>query len=268
MKPVLDYHNHTLLCGHAVGEPFEYVEKALALGLKEIGFSDHAPFVSHEDPTVTMSFDQLPRYYQMLEEVKEKYAKADIAIKIAIEADFMAGYEDQTKMLLDAYPYDYVIGSVHFIGDFPFDNPKHKDRLKTDDINQVYRDYHELLRQSAKTGLFDIIGHVDLVKKFGDRATESLDDDVRRTAEVFKEAGVVIEINSSGLRKPVGEIYPSLPVLKIYQAAGVPITFGSDAHAPEEVGYCFEQSLELAKLAGYSEYVSFEKRQIAQKFTI
>jgi len=268
MNPIVDYHNHTFLCGHAIGEPFEYVDAALKLGLKEIGFSDHAPLVSHEDPTVTMSFEQLPRYHQMLEELKERYAEADIMIKVGIEADFIPGYEEKTRAILEGYPYDFVIGSVHFIGDFPFDDPKHKDRLKTDNINQVFLDYNALLRQSAKSGLFDIMAHIDLVKKFGDRPTQDLSKDIKETAKVFKEAGVVIEINSSGLRKPVQEIYPSLSVLKIFAETEVPITFGSDAHTPGEVGADFDKSMELAKQAGYREYVSFDKRQISKRIAI
>ncbi|MDD3375524.1 MAG: histidinol-phosphatase HisJ family protein [Candidatus Omnitrophica bacterium] len=267
MKPIIDYHNHTILCGHAIGEPFEYVDQALSLGLKEIGFSDHAPLVCHDDPTVTMSFEQLPRYHGMIEDVQKKYEDKDIKIRLGIEADFVVGFEEKTKAILDGYAYDYVIGSVHFIGDFAFDNPTQKERLKTNNINKVYLDYHQLLRQSAESGLFDIMAHVDLVKKFGDRPTEDLTDDLRVTAEVFKKTGVVIEINSSGLRKPVGEIYPSLPNLKIYCEAGVPITFGSDSHAPNEVGSGFEQAFDLARAAGYSEYVLFEKRQISQKVT-
>ena len=268
MKPILDYHNHTILCGHAIGEPFEYVDKALELGLKEIGFSDHAPLVSHEDPSVTMSFEQLPRYHQMLEELQKRYADADIAVKIGIEADFIPGYEEKTRAIVEGYPYDFVIGSVHFIGDFPFDNPKHKDRLKTDDINQVFRDYNALLRQSAKTGMFDIIAHIDLVKKFGDKPTEDLSDDIRETAKVFKEAGVVIEINSSGLRKPVQEIYPSLSVLKIFAEEEVPITFGSDSHMPNEVGADFDKAYDLATQAGYSEYIAFTKRQVSARIEL
>ena len=265
MKPIVDYHNHTILCGHAIGEPCEYVEQALKIGLKEIGFSDHAPLVCHDDPTITMSLDQLPRYHEMIEDVQKEYQDKDITIRLGIEADFVPGFEEKTKVILDGYAYDYVIGSVHFIGEFAFDNPTQKERLKTDNINKVYLDYYKLLRQSAESGLFDIMAHVDLVKKFGDRPTEDLTDDVRATADIFKKSGVVIEINSSGLRKPIEEIYPSLSALKIYCEAGVPITFGSDSHIPIEVGSGFEQAFDLACQAGYSEYVLFEKRQISQK---
>lgn len=268
MEPRADYHMHTFLCGHASGKPFEYADRALKLGLSEIGFSDHAPLVSHDDPSITMSFDELPHYHEMLETLKTQYAKKNLKIKIGIEADFIPGYEEKTKAILDAYPYDYVLGSVHFIGNFAFDNPKQKDRLQTSNIDKVYLDYHALLRESAACGLFDVMSHVDLVKKFGDRPTKDLSAEIEKTAQVFKNSGVVIEINSSGLRKPVREIYPSLSDLKIYCAAGVLITFGSDAHAPEEVGSGFKEAFELAKNAGYKEYVLFDQRKIVERVKI
>ncbi len=263
-----DYHMHTFLCGHASGKPFEYADRALQLGLSEIGFSDHAPLVSHEDRSITMSFDELPHYHEMLERLKAQYARKNLTIKIGIEADFIPGYEEKTKAILEAYPYDYVLGSVHFIGDFAFDNPNQKDRLQTGNIDKVYLDYHALLRKSAACGLFDIMSHVDLVKKFGDRPTKDLSAEIEKTAQVFKKSGVVIEINSSGLRKPVKEIYPSLSDLAIYCSAGVPVTFGSDAHAPEDVGAGFGEALALAKKAGYKEYVLFGQRKIVEKIKI
>jgi histidinol-phosphatase (PHP family) len=265
MEPRADYHIHTFLCGHADGKPFEYADQALRLGLKEIGFSDHAPLLSHDDPTITMSFAELPFYHEMLEALKAQYSKKGLNIKIGIEADYLSGYEEKTKAILDAYPYDYVIGSVHFIGDFAFDNPQQKDRLKTSNIDKVYLDYHALLRKSARSKLFDIMAHVDLVKKFGDRPAIDLTDEVKKTAQIFKESGVAIEINSSGLRKPIKEIYPALNELRIYNDAGVLITFGSDAHAPEEVGAGFSDAVALAKKAGYQEYILFEKRKISDR---
>ena len=165
MHPIYDYHMHTPLCGHAIGEPKEYVEAAIKLGLEEMGFSDHAPLVSHDDPKITMSFKQLPQYHKMIETVKEKY-KNKINVKVAIEADFIPGLEQKTKAILDEYKYDYVLGSVHYIKNWGFDDPDTRDTWDSIDINRVYHDYYDLLRQSAQSKLFDIMAHVDLVKKF------------------------------------------------------------------------------------------------------
>ncbi len=267
MLPTTDYHMHTPLCGHAVGEPKAYAECAVSLGLKEIGFSDHAPMPHKVDPRVTMHEKQLPLYFKMIEEVQAKF-KNKLTVKMALEADFIPGFENKTKEILKTYAFDYVIGSVHFIKDWGFDNPAEREKWDQKDINQVYRDYHELLRQSAKSKMFDIMGHVDLVKKFGHRPTIDVLDEVRKTAKVFKDSGVAVEINTSGARKPVGEMYPSLDNLEIYAEAGVPLTFGSDAHEPHHVGHDFEEAVEIAKAAGYKEYVIFTKRKIERKIKL
>ncbi len=261
MTPIYDYHMHTPLCGHAIGQPKEYAETAIKLGLEEIGFSDHAPLVSHEDPRITMSMKQLPTYYKMIEEVREKYKK-QLRIKVAIEADFIPGLEAKTKKILDDYPYDYVIGSVHFIKNWGFDDPDTRETWDEIDINRVYHDYYDLLRQSAQSKLFNIMGHVDLVKKFGHRATEDMTTEITKTAKVFKDSGMAVEINTSGLRKPIKEMYPALSNLKIYCKTGVPLTFGSDAHDPNDVGRDYKAAVELAKQAGYKEYVMFKQRKI------
>lgn len=266
-KIICDYHMHTPLCGHAVGEPIEYAQRAIYMGLKEIGFSDHAPLVTHRDPGVTMDFDQLPGYLGSIEALRDEMQDL-LIVKVGIEADYAKGYEAKTKELLSTYPYDYVIGSVHYIESWAFDNPEEKTGWDHKDTNAIYREYYEHLRASAESGLFDIMGHVDLVKKFGHRATVDMYEEVHKTAEAFKASGVALEINSSGLRKPVAEIYPSLENLKIYAKAGVPLTFGSDAHAPNQVGCDFDQARELALEAGYKEYAIFEKRKIVKMVSL
>lgn len=258
--PKVDYHMHTPLCGHAVGQPEEYVEQAVRVGLSEIGFSDHAPLVSHQDPRYTMAKDQLPLYHGMIEAVQKKFK--NFTIKLGLEADYIPGFEDATRKILEGYPYDFVIGSIHFIDRWAFDDPQEKVKWRDKDINTVYRDYYKLLRQSASSGLFDIMGHVDLVKKFGHRATENLTSEVESTAKVFKDSGVAVEVNTSGLRKPVQEIYPSLSVLEIYRKAGVPITFSSDSHDPQDVGKDYDKAKALALEAGYTEYRVFKQRKV------
>jgi histidinol-phosphatase (PHP family) len=251
---------HTPLCGHAVGQPEEYVEQAMKVGLSEIGFSDHAPLVTHEDARYTMSASQLPLYHAMIEKAQKKYK--NFSIKLGLEADFVPGFEKKTKAILDAYPYDFVIGSIHFIDAWAFDDPDERVKWKDKDVDTVYRDYYKLLRLSAQSGLYDIMGHVDLVKKFGHRPAADMTAEVETTAKVFKETGVTVEINTSGLRKPVGEIYPSLSVLRIYQKAGVPITFSSDSHDPRDVGRDYDKAAALAREAGYTEYRVFRKRKV------
>lgn len=266
-KPIADYHMHTPLCGHAVGSPSEYAQTAVKAGLEEIGFSDHAPFVHMRDPGVTMGIEQLPDYYRMIEDVRKEF-QGTLRIKVAIEADFIPGYEDKTKAILDDYPYDYVIGSVHFINDWGFDNPDEREQWNEQDVNQVYREYFDLLRQTAQSGMYDIMAHVDLVKKFGNRPTEDMTDEIRKTARVFKECGVAVEINTSGAYKPANEMYPALDHLKIYCEAGIPLTFGSDAHDPDHVGRDFDKAVDLARAAGFSEYILFKDRKIERSLKL
>jgi histidinol-phosphatase (PHP family) len=260
MLPRVDYHMHTPLCGHAVGEPREYVAQAIRRGLAEIGFSDHAPLVTHDEPRYTMNHAQLPEYLRMMEAVRKEHR--EYPIKIGIEADYVPGFESRTRALLATYPYDFVIGSVHFIDAWAFDDPGEQVRWKDKDVDVVYRDYYALLRRSAESGLFDVMGHVDLVKKFGQRPQADLRADMEATARVFHETGVTVEVNTSGLRKPANEIYPALGALTTYRQAGVPITFGSDAHEPGDVGRDFDKARTHALAAGYREYRVFKARQV------
>src|SRR3989339_1617632 len=110
MTPICDYHIHTPLCGHAEGDPAEYAKQAVQKGLSEIGFSDHAPLVSHTDPGISMNISQLPLYHQMIEAVRAQFANK-LTVRVGLEADYIPGFEDKSKDLLAAYPYDYVIGS-------------------------------------------------------------------------------------------------------------------------------------------------------------
>lgn len=259
--PVVDYHMHTPLCGHAVGEPEAYVEQALKVGLSEVGFSDHAPLVSGPDPRYTMKYEEVPQYHAMMDRIRKKYPK--FTIKVGIEADYIPGLEAKSSEILNAYPYDFVIGSIHFIDNWAFDDPDPSQMVKwkEKDVDTVYRDYYKLLRRSAESGLFDIMGHVDLVKKFGHRPAGNLQTEVEETARTFKKSGVTVEINTSGLRKPVKEIYPSLDVLKVYRKHDVPITFSSDSHDPGDVGRDYDKAAELARAAGYTEYRVFRARK-------
>jgi histidinol-phosphatase (PHP family) len=214
-----------------------------------------------------MTMEELLVYQHMIERVRGEYS-GRLSVKIGIEADFIPGYEEKTHALLAQYPYDYVYGSVHFIEDWAFDSPDERDRWNDADVNQIYHHYYELLQKAAQSGLFDIMSHVDLVKKFGYLATEDMSDEIRKTAVIFKKYGVAIEINTSGLRKEINEIYPSLDALRIYARENVDITFGSDAHLNTDVGRDFDLARDLALSAGYRDYVLFKKREIENRLPL
>jgi len=259
---LIDYHIHTNLCGHAVGEMADYVKEAINSDLEEIGFSDHLPLNgdSGKGQNLSMALDELPHYVNEVTNLRKSFP--EIRIKLGIEADYVPGTESYTKELLTRYNFDYVMGSVHYIGEWAFDHPGERKEWDIRDVDTVYKEYFELLRKSARTSLFDIIGHCDLVKKFGNRPTTELSGDLDDTAKVFKEYGVAVEINTSGLRKPVDEIYPSLEILKVYREYDIPIVFGSDAHTPDDVGKDFDKAMSLARQAGYQEFVTFENRKM------
>lgn len=254
-----DYHIHTPLCGHAGGELEDYVIAAREAGLPEMGFADHLPLFHIEDPTLCMSHEDLPRYIEQVRVLQQKHA--DYPVRLGIEADYIRAHLDDVAGALARYEFDYIYGSVHFVGGWGFDQSRFKFEFERRDINDVYREYFELVMEAARTGLFDIMTHLDVVKKYGHRPTEDISGLYNQVAETLAKSGVVIELNSSGLSKPVGEIYPGLDLLKIIHGHGVPITFGSDSHKPSQVGREFDKLLLLARAAGYTDYVMFSQRE-------
>lgn len=261
-KPA-DYHIHTSRCGHARGEMHEYAESAIERGLTEIGFADHLPLVVQWDPQLTMAEKDLPEYVESVLKLRERYP--EIAIRLGIEADYLEGREDDTRALLDRYEWDYVLGSVHMINQWEFDDSRTVELWETQNIDAVYRNYYRLLRRSAESGLFDIIAHCDLVKKFGHRPQANMREEIEQTAQVFQACGVAIEINTSGRHKPVQEMYPSSWIQEIFARREIPLVISSDAHAPEEVGRDFDLAIESAQAAGFKETVLFRQRQIVER---
>ena len=255
-----DYHIHTSFCGHAGGTLEEYVLAAKELGLPEMGFADHLPLFHLEDPSLAMSHTDLPLYIEQVQELQRAYP--DFPVRLGIEADYIGAHADDVARVLARYGFDYVYGSVHFIGGWGIDQSRFKFEFGRRDINEVYEMYFGLVMEAARTGLFDIMTHLDVVKKYGHRPTADLKPLYNRVAETLSKSRVAIELNSSGLHKPVEEIYPSLQILKIMREHGVPITFGSDSHKPSHVARDFDKLLSHAKSAGYTDYVGFASRQM------
>ncbi len=255
-----DYHIHTARCGHAKGAMWEYVEKALVLGLPEIGFADHIPMYwlndQDRDPGIAMSLEVLAEYVAEVEKLRVAYP--DIPIKLGIEADYIPGFEAELTKILDSYPFDYVLGSVHYIDGWGFDNPAYLKRYKYYNIDDLYCRYFSLVQQAARCGLFNVLAHPDLIKKFGYRPQGDMREVYDKTAYAFAEAGVGAEINTAGLRVPAKEIYPALGLLQAFHKYAVPVTTGSDAHEPEQVGYEFDIVRPLLEEVGYSKVLYFK----------
>jgi len=236
---LVDYHLHTRRCGHASGTPEEYVLAGLERGLAEMGFADHLPLVHMRDDTLSMPLDQLPAYVEDVLDLGRRYPEA--RLRLGIEADFVPTHLDRMAVLLAAHPFDYVIGSVHCIDGWGFDDPRYLDGYRDRNLYELWRRYFDLLGDAAECGLFDILAHPDLIKKFGMRPQEDPGEMYSDCVQRIAASGVGIEVSTAGLRKPVGEIYPAPEFLRLCCAAGVPVTLGSDAHSPAEVGQDFEK---------------------------
>ncbi|CAM3982830.1 histidinol-phosphatase HisJ [Arcobacter cloacae] len=254
----VDLHNHTILCNHATGSVDEYIQKAIELGIDQYGFSDHAPM--NYDPKYRMDISQRQIYENWVLEAKEKY-KDKIKILLAYEVDYLDGY--LLDEILNA-KVDYLIGSVHFLKNksdmWGFDNPEFIGIYQSKDIDTIWIEYFDAIKSMAKTGLFDIVGHLDLIKVFKFLPKK----DVRLIAKdallEIKKSNMILEINPAGLRKPINETYPSKLLLEQAYELGINITFGSDAHGVEQVGFKYEEAVALAKEIGYKNCVTFQSR--------
>ena len=241
-----------------------YVERAIEAGLSELGFSDHLFMywlgAGQRDPELGMAEWEHDFYIQDVERCRARY-RQDITIRLATEADYIPGHEQELERILRGYDWDYVIGSVHFVEGWGVDDSRYLSGFAEWDIDALYARYFDLVGAAAETKLFDTIGHADLVKKFGHRPVA---DPVAWYAELaarLAHSHVCVEVNTAGLRKPVGEIYPHPHLLRAMHDAGVPVTVGSDAHAPHEVAADLAAALELMGGAGYTEFVRFARRQ-------
>ena len=254
-----DYHMHTPLCRHAKGEPTEYAARAIEVGLPEIGFSDHSPM--HED-----DFDDWRMRARELAEYAAKVERArldhpTLPIRFGLEVDFLPGQEPWIREMADFHEWDYFIGSVHYVGDWAIDDPATLNQWRNREIMEVWTAYFKNLTDAAATGLFQIIGHADLPKKFGFVPAGDCATLYRNFLTACADTETCIELNTAGLRKDCAEIYPHPDILKLARQLGVQITFGSDAHAPNEVGMDLERAVTLARESGYEECCRFEKRE-------
>lgn len=250
----IDIHNHTTRCNHAEGTIDEFIERAIELEIDVYGFSEHAPM--DFDQKYRLAFEEMEAYTQEVLEAKERY-KNDIRILLGYEVDYLPGYMDER--VLNA-KVDYLIGSVHFIDKWGFDNPEFIGGYKDRNIDEIWKAYFEATEMMAKTGKFDIVGHLDLIKVF--KFMPSIDTRLlaKDALKAIKASNMVLELNAAGLRKPVGEIYPSRALLEEAYELDIPITFASDAHSVEQVGFGYEEMIILAKEVGYTKAMTFEQR--------
>jgi histidinol-phosphatase (PHP family) len=239
-----------------------YREAAEERGISELGVAEHvyrfrqALDVWQHPFWLNWAVDDLDDYCQ--------FVRDDTDLRLGIEADFIPGREDRMANLLESRDWDYVVGSVHFVGDDSLDTEEFSVWDRPEPPEAIWRRYFEMLAAAAQSGLFDILAHPDLVKVWGkDRPVP--EGDLRRfyypAMEAIADAGVAIEVSTAGLRKPVGEIYPAPAFLEMAVDAGSPLALSSDAHEPELLGHEYEQALVLLGSMGVTEIAVFENRQ-------
>jgi histidinol-phosphatase (PHP family) len=256
-----DYHMHTPLCKHAAGPMEAYIERGIELGLREIGFSDHNPLPRGLSANVRMAETELDYYVNEVLRLQEEYF-GRIEVKLGLEMDYLEGLESYLAKQVEKYPWDYVIGSVHFLdpecrtGSWP--------KNYRGDVRELFARYFELVHKLAGSGLYDIVGHFDVVKRSGHLPGAEDAEQITHALEEIARAGLCLEINTSGFRHsdaPKLEPYPSLPVVEQALALGIPLMVNSDAHAPEQVGLEFPGIEAFLRGKGCRELASFERRK-------
>lgn len=243
-----DYHIHGLAHEgppHTVERLLPYVEAAREAGLTAMGFADHDRFLEGLDFNV---FSELERVTGM-------------PVRAGLEVDFRPGKDHRRQ--LAGRPWDYLIGSVHTVDDWEFDRPGQEGGFAARDIDELYATYFNLVARAAATGIFQIIGHLDLIKIYGHRPRRPVLELAEPALRAIARSGAALEVNTAGLFKPVGEIYPARELLERAFSLNIPVTIGSDAHAPGEVARERERARELLRQIGYTCLATFYYREMA-----
>ncbi|MGC1853589.1 MAG: histidinol-phosphatase HisJ family protein [Solirubrobacterales bacterium] len=238
-----------------------YREAAEAAGVEELGVAEHVHRFSQ-----ALELWRHPFWEEEARDDLDAYCEfvRGEGLKLGIECDFVPGAEDRTANLLEAHDFDYVVGSVHFVGEAAVDHEGWDVWEGRGDPNEVWRRYFEALAECARSGLFDILAHPDLVKVWG-RGRPLPERDPRHfyepAVEAIAESGIAVEVSTAGLRKPVGELYPSPAFAEMCVDAGASFALSSDAHLPEQVGFGYEKALGFLTELGVEEICVFERRE-------
>jgi histidinol-phosphatase (PHP family) len=244
-----DYHMHTSL-SDGEGDVDAFVAHAAVLGLAEIGITDHLVPRGWDDDGYGLHDQDVAGYARLVRAAARR--STGPRVLVGVEVDYVPGAEAELEELLARERFDYVIGSVHFAGDLPIDVSSYLNDPRWDDVDAVFRTYWETVARAAAWGRFDVVGHLDLPKKSGRHPAEAPTAAEDAALAAIKAAGLAIELNTSGLRSGAGEAYPGPSLLARAAALGIPLTFGSDAHSPGDVGRDFARAVDLARAAGYT----------------
>jgi histidinol-phosphatase (PHP family) len=262
---IVDYHLHLRTergeVAHEPGAVEPFLAAARAAGVDEIGFTEHVYYFRRTSSLWDVPYQTERCVYEIEPYVDAVVQARDVGlpVKLGLEVDYVPGREDELRELLAPYPWDYLLGSVHFIDGLGVDGePRLLDAVG---VEETWRRYFDTLAKAARSGLFDSLSHPDLVKIFGERAHSF---DYEPVTDAIAEAGVAVEVSTAGLHKPVGELYPHPELLRMCRERGIPVTMGSDAHAPRAVGRDFDRARELLRSAGYDTVTIFDRREARQ----
>jgi histidinol-phosphatase (PHP family) len=249
-----DYHIHsTFSDGRAI--PDSYIDSAIAAGLSEIGFSEHVTLF-REPQDWNMDPSKVHIYLEYIRDLAEK--ATGIRIKTGLEVDYFEGKEEETRSFLNPLPLDYVIGSVHYQGENTVDlGPEFYEGR---DIDNLFEKYFNTVNAAVKSGLFDIIGHCDLIRIYGYKPSSDPEPLYRNLAKSMKKHDVAFEVNTNGRNRPLADFYPDRSFLKVFMEEKVPVCVNSDAHMPGRVGQYFDEAYDLLRYTGFNEMAVFDKR--------
>jgi len=249
-----DYHMHSSYSdGRSV--PEDYIQPAIEAGLSEIGFSEHLTlFKDTEDRNLNPV--NISPYINHLERLQNTIKR--IKIKIGLEVDFFAGKEKEIDAFLRSLPLDYIIGSVHYLGEKTVDVGPEFYEGKS--IDRLFESYFDSVIAAVASGLFDIIAHCDLIRIYGYKPSSDLEPLYRKLTKTMKNHDVAFELNTNGRNRPLADFYPDRKFLHIFREENIPVCVNSDAHMPSRVGQYFEEAYDLLRYIGFTEMAVFDKR--------
>ena len=262
MLGLMDLHSHTLRCRHATGSMEAYVERALAIGLRDFGFSDHSHWMlCANNEYYAMQADELDDYVADVRALQSRFdrpGERPFNVRLGMEMDYIPSRLALAREVQKRHDWDYIIGSVHNIGFEQLQQPEMYDQWDIDDVCELY--FHQV-GMMVRDRYCDIIGHLDLPKKIGRRPPGGMRRYVEPLIPDILATGITVEINTSGLDSPAKEFMPGWEIVEALAEAGVPLTLSSDSHAPHHVGRHFAIAVEGLRRIGVKEVMRFEKRQ-------
>jgi histidinol-phosphatase (PHP family) len=249
-----DYHMHSSY-SDGRSAPDDYIAPARFAGISEIGFSEHLTLFKDLEEW-NMNPENLTPYISHLESLRK--STTGVKIKIGLEVDFIEGKEKEIAAYLSNLPLDYVIGSVHYLGEKTVDLGPEFYEGKS--INKLFESYFDSVNAAISSDLFDIIGHCDLIRIYGYKPSADLEPLYRKLAKTMKAHDVAFEVNTNGRNRPLADFYPDRRFLHIFREEHVPVCVNSDAHMPSRVGQYFDEAYDLLRFIGFTEMAVFDKR--------